>query len=41
MLVNPPLLRPTGEMTTFDEKRAALEVFAACVIEPMRRGGGA
>lgn len=39
MLVNPPLLRPTGEMTSLDEKRAALESFAARVIEPLRRSG--
>jgi probable F420-dependent oxidoreductase len=41
MLVNPPLLRPTGEMSDLDEKRAALEAFAERVIGPLRRGGGA
>lgn len=39
MLVNPPLLRPTGEMSSLDEKRASLESFAARVIEPLRRSG--
>ena len=35
MLVNPPLLRPTGEMSSLDEKRAGLEAFAARIIEPL------
>jgi alkanesulfonate monooxygenase SsuD/methylene tetrahydromethanopterin reductase-like flavin-dependent oxidoreductase (luciferase family) len=41
MLVNPPLLGPSGGTTTLEEKRVALETFAARVIEPMRHGGSA
>ena len=35
MLVNPPRLTPQAEMTSFEEKKAALEEVSARLIEPM------
>ncbi|MBW2496682.1 MAG: TIGR03619 family F420-dependent LLM class oxidoreductase [Deltaproteobacteria bacterium] len=37
MILNPPALRPSGEMTSLDEKRANLEAFAERYIEPLER----
>jgi probable F420-dependent oxidoreductase len=37
MILNPPALRPSGEMTPLDEKRANLEAFAERYIEPLQR----
>ena len=36
MILNPPALRSSGEMTSLDEKRENLEAFAARFIEPLR-----
>lgn len=38
MIVNPPLLRATGEMSSFSEKRDRLEAYAARYIVPNRAG---
>lgn len=37
MMLNPPPLRASGEMTNLDEKRENLEAFAERFIEPMSR----